>query len=135
MTAIVRHPSTDDDTAKTQYTQKLIDYNQKNLPTLLFEYNEAALSKIQCPLLDAVLQPLEALPQLSVQAQTDDVGTETRNQALSEARAEAVRTLLLDAGLSPERIKTQAFGATRPLVPNDTEANRARNRRVNFSFE
>ncbi len=70
--------------------------------------------------------------QVEVQGHTDDVGNSTVNQELSQRRAEAVRTALIAAGVTPERLTAVGYGSNRPLLPNITEANRAKNRRVAF---
>ncbi len=61
---------------------------------------------------------------------TDDVGTAAYNLDLSEKRAAAVYFFLIDAGISPERMKYQGFGKSQPIGENDTEGGRARNRRT-----
>jgi type VI secretion system protein ImpK len=55
------------------------------------------------------------------------------NQALSQARAESVRQLLLAAGVAPERVSTTGKGDADPLSDNVTDAGRARNRRVEIT--
>lgn len=70
---------------------------------------------------------------VEVQGHTDDVGSVESNQRLSEQRAFAVKQKLQEMApaLFPEnRISLQAFGQTRPLVPNTGEENRSKNRRV-----
>ena len=52
------------------------------------------------------------------------------NEALSEARANAVRELLAGAGLQPEQVSTRGYGASRPLDPGNSKAAKSRNRRV-----
>ena len=49
---------------------------------------------------------------------------------LSRARAQSVQRCLVDAGISASTLKAAGFGFSRPLAPNTTEENRARNRRV-----
>jgi OOP family OmpA-OmpF porin len=51
---------------------------------------------------------------------------------LSENRAEEVKEYLIWRGISPGRIKTEAYGERRPVAANDTEENREKNRRVQF---
>ena len=70
--------------------------------------------------------------QLEIQGHTDDVGNDAVNQELSQRRAEAVRTWLIAAGVAPNRLTAVGHGANRPLLPNITEANRTKNRRVAF---
>jgi OOP family OmpA-OmpF porin len=51
---------------------------------------------------------------------------------LSRARAEAVRARLIALGVAQERLKIEAFGATRPIADSKSEQSRAKNRRVGF---
>ncbi len=54
------------------------------------------------------------------------------NMKLSQARSEAVRKYLATHGIAADRLAAKGYGATQPIVPNSTEANRAINRRVQF---
>jgi outer membrane protein OmpA-like peptidoglycan-associated protein len=65
---------------------------------------------------------------VEVEGHTDDIGADDYNQRLSERRADSVKTYLMQQGLRP--IAARGFGKARPLVPNDSSANRQRNRRV-----
>lgn len=70
---------------------------------------------------------------VEIDGHTDDVGDPKSNQTLSEARAFAVKQWLEQKApkLFPEgRVSIQAFGQSRPLVPNSSPENRAKNRRV-----
>lgn len=83
-------------------------------------------------------QTLEKLARLAglrrgtvrVEGHTDDVGPERFNQVLSELRAHVVALELARLGVDPKRLRPKGFGETRPVAPNDSDANRARNRRV-----
>lgn len=63
---------------------------------------------------------------------TDNVGTDSYNQQLSEKRAGSVAAYLGQLGVTQDRISTKGMGESDPKVPNDTEAHRAENRRVEF---
>ena len=80
-------------------------------------------------------QILKAYPNVQVQVvgHTDNIGNAESNQALSLARAEAVKTVLVGQGISAERVATQGFGEARPIASNDTEEGRARNRRIELN--
>lgn len=67
---------------------------------------------------------------ISVEGHCDIVGSDAYNQQLSERRAKAVYDYFLSKGIEAKRMKTVGFGRSRPLVPNDSEKNRAKNRRV-----
>ncbi|MCK7558936.1 OmpA family protein [Chitinophaga sedimenti] len=69
-----------------------------------------------------------------VEGHTDDKGTDSYNYSLSERRANAVATFLKGQGVAAGRVQTFWYGETQPKVPNDSEANRAQNRRVEFSI-
>ena len=61
---------------------------------------------------------------------TDDVGADSDNQQLSEARARAVRDYLVDAGVSAERLEYRGYGESRPVEAGTSDAARAQNRRT-----
>ncbi|NIM71383.1 MAG: OmpA family protein [Xanthomonadales bacterium] len=65
---------------------------------------------------------------------TCDLASDEYNQLLSERRALAVRDLLVGAGLTGPLIRTEGRGESQPLVANSSEANRARNRRIEITF-
>lgn len=69
---------------------------------------------------------------IAVEGHTDSEGQEDNNKRLSEARAAAVRAALVGQGVEPGRIASSGFGWSRPLVPNTTKDNLAKNRRVEF---
>lgn len=60
----------------------------------------------------------------------DSTGTAEHNQALSERRANAVRSALQDLDIASNRIAIRGFGESYPVAANDTAANRQLNRRV-----
>ena len=67
---------------------------------------------------------------LSVEGHTDNAGTPTHNQTLSEARARTVVATLMAQGIGADRLKAVGFGQTKPVTDNATEAGKAKNRRV-----
>jgi OOP family OmpA-OmpF porin len=64
---------------------------------------------------------------------TDNVGDKAYNQTLSQQRADAVKRWLVAHGAATTRLSTQGFGETVPLVANDSDLNRAKNRRVELA--
>lgn len=67
---------------------------------------------------------------LAVQGHTDNAGPPAHNQELSEARARTVMATLTAQGIAPARLQAAGFGQTKPLTNNDSEAGKAKNRRV-----
>jgi outer membrane protein OmpA-like peptidoglycan-associated protein len=60
------------------------------------------------------------------------VGSDEDNQNLSEQRAKSVKKVLISMGIEPNRMTTKGFGESKPIVPNTTPENRAKNRRTEF---
>ena len=67
---------------------------------------------------------------LSIEGHTDDTGNADHNKKLSEDRANMVLKALTASGIEASRLKAVGYGAQKPLVPNDSEDNKAKNRRV-----
>ena len=67
---------------------------------------------------------------LAVEGYTDNVGTDTFNQALSEQRANTVRDYLVQQGLDPNSVSARGFGPALPVASNDKSKGRQQNRRV-----
>ena len=72
--------------------------------------------------------------ELLIVGHTDDRGEDAYNQALSERRARATAAYLVSQGVPASRIRTAGRGESEPMGPNDTDANRARNRRVEVAI-
>ncbi len=67
-----------------------------------------------------------------IEGHTDDTGNATINQKLSLERAESIRKQLIAKGIDKKRLEIRGYGSSNPVVPNDSEKNRAKNRRVEF---
>ncbi len=67
-----------------------------------------------------------------IQGHTDDLGDASKNLMLSEARSKAVKEYLIRLGIDANRLEAKGFGSTMPKVTNDSEKNRAINRRTDF---
>lgn len=95
------------------------------------KYNIGSNSKLA---LDKLQKIFAEYPETNilVEGHTDDVGTDTYNMGLSQRRADAVGNYLRSAGVASSRLITRWYGESQPKVPNDSEANRALNRRVQF---
>jgi outer membrane protein OmpA-like peptidoglycan-associated protein len=69
-----------------------------------------------------------------IEGHTDDVGKDELNKRLSLQRAGSVMEYLVSRGIAPKRIVTAGYGKNRPIVPNVTPENRAKNRRVELTL-
>jgi outer membrane protein OmpA-like peptidoglycan-associated protein len=65
---------------------------------------------------------------------TDNIGDVQRNLDLSVRRAERLKGLLVAAGVAQSRITTEGLGMADPVAPNDTDAGRAQNRRIELTI-
>ena len=101
--------------------------------TVLFQFGKSDLNTVAAdPYLDkiaALIKGKSSKP-VAVEGHTDNVGTLTANQQLSEARAKIVRDALQSRGVPAERLKAEGFAYQRPVVSNSNEEGRALNRRV-----
>ena len=121
--------------AGTELEMKLtpiIEDQSLNLNDILFESNSAQLSEVSFQELARVIDVMLKNPTMRVEisAHTDDVGSELYNQALSQRRANSVVDYLSANNVPQNRFEAIGYGEARPIVPNDTDDNRAKNRRV-----
>lgn len=127
------------DVNRTQANQK-IEVNLELLTTetkmefnnTTFEYNSSELNMESYKELDRLTEFLILNNELRIElsAHTDDVGSDNYNLRLSEKRAESVKSYLVTHGVTEKNIVTKGYGESRPLVPNTSDENRAKNRRV-----
>ena len=98
-----------------------------------FATASAIIQPRSTPVLDALAQAAAQCPgRLMIEGHTDSTGSPQTNQALSLARAEAVRGALAQRGLAQDRLQAQGLGDERPLADNVNAEGRARNRRIEF---
>jgi outer membrane protein OmpA-like peptidoglycan-associated protein len=103
---------------------------------LNFEFGKAEIKKDSFPYLDKLADTLLKSKNwtLEIQGHTDDKGTEDYNLKLSQNRADAVKKYLVSKGVVADTITAKGFGETKPIVANDSDANREKNRRVEFKI-
>jgi len=105
---------------------------------ILFETDSAKILGQSSSLLEEVADVFQRNPNISsveIQGHTDNTGPRDHNQKLSDARASSVRDWLVKAGVSSSRMTPKGYGQDRPISPNVTEANKAKNRRVQFIIQ
>jgi len=97
-----------------------------------FEFNSSVLRTSAYSVLDGIGSSLKANTSAVVQldGHASAEGTEEYNMTLSRDRANSVKTYMVNAGISSNRIATTAYGESRPIASNATEAGRSQNRRV-----
>jgi OOP family OmpA-OmpF porin len=102
-----------------------------------FDYASADISPEGAALLDALASEAVKCPQASLEifGHSDDVGSISHNFAWSWRRAETVAAFLLAAGVARDRLIIQGLGETLPLAPNVSDANRAKNRRIEIQVK
>lgn len=122
------------DTTLTVYLTPIEKGMQMVIDHIYFENSKAVLKESSYPALDQLVAFLVEYPSISIEisGHTDNVGSEKYNLKLSEKRAQTVGDYLVDKGIEKDRVTTKGEGFARPLVENDTEQNRAKNRRVEF---
>lgn len=116
-----------------QVTQTADNRLKVNVPSDTgFATGRADLNPALRPILDQLATTLAQSPTFLVEVygHTDNTGTDAINDTLSRQRVQNVAGYLTSRGVAPNRITTNGFGSTQPLVANDTAANRAINRRV-----
>ena len=97
-----------------------------------FATNQSDIQSRFFPTLDEVARTLNAYPStmVDVVGHADSVGADDYNQALSERRASSVGSYLISRGVLRDRLFVAGRGERNPIAPNDSEAGRAQNRRV-----
>lgn len=100
-----------------------------------FESGSAAISPASYGLLDTIAFHMRKCPdtRLEVAGHTDGDGDDAANLALSEARAKSVRQYLVRSGIFFSRLDAKGYGESQPIAENTTDADKARNRRIDFS--
>ena len=106
------------------------------LQDITFETGKADLKPDSNEELDRLVSLLEGNQTIKVEisAHTDDIGNDDSNLKLSEKRAKTVVDYLTGKGIKAERMTAKGYGETQPLTVNDTDENKAKNRRVQFKI-
>ncbi len=104
------------------------------LNKVFFKQSVAELLPESYPQLDTLVMILKELPSLEIELQghTDNQGDPRLNLQLSQQRVAVVKQYLVSKGIASPRLTEKGFGGNRAAVPNDTEENRKKNRRVEF---
>lgn len=105
------------------------------LNKVYFDFDKATLRPESFPELDRVVELMENNPTLEIEisGHTDDKGSDTYNQKLSQNRANSVKKYVVSKGIPSSKIIAKGYGESQPEVPNDSDENRQINRRVQFT--
>ena len=107
-----------------------------NENTVNFDFNSANLTTLAKTNLDKLVTVLKNNPDtnINIYGHTDSIGSDAVNLRISSQRAEAVKNYLVAKGISASRMFTEGLGKSSPIASNDTDAGRAKNRRVEFAI-
>jgi len=104
----------------------------KSILYINFDHDRSTITPEGKEVVNEITAALQKNDQLTIaiEGHTDNVGDAAHNKKLSTARAQAVKAALIEQKIAATRLTAEGFGAERPLVANDSDANRAKNRRV-----
>ena len=104
------------------------------LENIFFETGSAKILPASEPELQKLLYTLKSNQSMTIELRghTDNVGDDTSNQTLSEARAKAVYDYIVAKGITSARLSYKGFGETQPIADNETTTGRQKNRRTEF---
>ena len=97
-----------------------------------FDTAKATIRPESHDLLDTVYEFMKhkKKARVEISGHTDNVGKPKANKTLSADRAQACRAYLINKGIGGDRMTTVGYGDERPMVPNDSDENRQKNRRI-----
>jgi len=106
------------------------------LQPIEFETGKAVIKPGSFPILDEVVTLMKSRGsiKMGVYGHTDSRGIASQNLKLSTDRAASVVNYLVQHGIAASRLESQGFGQTKPIADNNTDAGRAKNRRVEFKI-
>ena len=106
------------------------------IDNILFNTGKATLMPESFASLNKLVTLLRENPgvKIEVSGHTDNTGSAATNKTLSKNRALTVRNYLISQGIAGERVSYEGYGFDRPIEPNNTEAGRAANRRVEIEI-
>jgi outer membrane protein OmpA-like peptidoglycan-associated protein/uncharacterized protein YidB (DUF937 family) len=106
-----------------------------NQSIINFPSGESAVPTGSTALLQSGAAQIKQLPSgtvLEIAGYTDNTGDAAANLALSQQRADAVRNVLINAGVDPSMLVAKGYGSANPIASNDLLEGRFRNRRIEY---
>ncbi len=102
---------------------------------LFFDVDKSDILPASYPELNRIAQIIkERNLRIEIAGHTDNSGSKDHNMNLSDLRAKAVANYLVSKGIFMRAITTKGYGDEKPVAPNVTEADKAKNRRVELKF-
>jgi len=108
-----------------------------NLGSVNFETSKSVIKdQASYNVLDQLVEVMNEYPELKIEIQghTDSDGSDEANLKLSQDRADVCKKYAIDKGINASRLTSVGYGETKPIVNNDTPANKAKNRRTEFKI-
>ena len=114
---------------------ELISFINNEDNRILFRASSSRLDKFDKAIIDNLKSLLDQYPNASItiEGHASSDGSESYNQTLSEKRAAAVKSYLVEKGVAEGRLSTVGYGESRPISENNTANGRSNNRRVNIN--
>jgi len=126
------YPKTISKETKTKIENSIKELLAKE--NIQFETNSANLTQESKKIVQNIANILKKYPHTKVEiaGHTDSDGDDAYNLKLSQKRVDSVKAELIILGIKEVRLKAVGYGESKPLVPNDSDENKAKNRRVEF---
>ncbi|MEQ8474408.1 MAG: OmpA family protein [Marinoscillum sp.] len=103
---------------------------------IFFDTGKASLRETSFADLNRLVGLLNKYPNMKIEinGHTDNIGSESTNQVLSQSRAQSVLDYLSGQSVGTDRLVSKGYGEAKPIATNDSEEGRQRNRRVEFTI-
>jgi outer membrane protein OmpA-like peptidoglycan-associated protein len=118
----------------TSESGKQIKFGESFVKVILFDFNQYNIKPEYYATLNELVDYLKKSPKvkISITGHTDSDGTDQQNLLLSQNRSKSVADYIIAKGINKERVSFKGVGKNKPIVPNTTPENKAKNRRIEF---
>lgn len=107
------------------------------LRNIFFDVNKATLRPESNAEMERLVQLMKDVPSLKIEisGHTDNTGSASLNEVLSQQRAEAVVSYLAQKGIAASRMTAKGYGSSKPIASNNSEDGKQQNRRTEFEIK